>query len=353
MATAPSSKTPTDPAERRPLLAIEGLGVGFSAGPGGPLEVLRDVSITVGDGEILALVGESGSGKTLTALAVLGLLPPGGRILGGRIHLAGAGDLLALGEDERRRVRGRRLAMIFQDPMSALNPVFSVGFQIVETLRLHRGLSRRRARAEARQLLELVALPDPERRLASYPHQLSGGQLQRVMIAMALASGPDLLLADEPTTALDVTIQAQVIELLADLRRRLGLAVLWITHDLGVIAECADRLAVMYAGQIVEQGSIGELFRHPTHPYTRGLLAAVPRLGSRTPIAGIPGRIPEPGDLPTGCSFHPRCPQAMDRCRRRSPELYPVTPGEAVATPQGDAAHRSRCFLEAPGGEAP
>ncbi len=346
MTTDPSPKTPTDRGERRPLLAIERLGVGF-AHPGGPVEVLRDVSIEVHDGEILALVGESGSGKTLTALAILGLLPPGGRILGGCIHLAGAGDLLALGEKQRRQLRGRRIAMIFQDPMSALNPVFSVGFQVAESLRLHRRLSRRRCWAEARRLLELVALPDPERRLRSYPHQLSGGQLQRVSIAMALASGPDLLLADEPTTALDVTIQAQVIELLADLRRRLGLTVLLITHDLGVVAECADRVAVMYAGQIVEQGSVCEIFRHPAHPYTQGLLAAVPRLGAGSPITGIAGRIPEPGALPTGCSFHPRCCRAMERCRRRSPELY------RVALPAGqEPGHRSRCFLESPVGEA-
>ena len=331
---------PTSP-ERQALLTVDRLAVGFATGGRGrgPVTVLREVSLAVREGEILALVGESGSGKTLTALAILGLLPPGGRILGGSVHLRGRGDLLALDERRRRRVRGRRIAMIFQDPMTSLNPVLSVGFQIAESLTLHRGLSRRRAWAEARELLELVALPDPGQRLTSYPHQLSGGQLQRVMIAMALASGPDLLLADEPTTALDVTIQAQVIALLGELCRRLGLTVLLITHDLGVIAECADRVAVMYAGQIVEQGTVGELFRRPAHPYTRGLLAAVPRLGGRSPIRGIAGRIPEPGALPAGCSFHPRCPEVVDRCRRRAPEVYPVT--------EDASGHRCRCFLHA------
>lgn len=346
-----------DPAAQPELLAIERLEVGFAtAGEpdrrqpdrGRPLRVLRDVSLDVRRGEILALVGESGSGKTLTALAVLGLLPPGGRIFGGRILLAGAGDLLALGEKERRKIRGRRIAMIFQDPMSALNPVLTVGFQIAESLRHHQPLTRRQAAVAARRLFELVALSDPGRR---YPHQLSGGQLQRVMIAMAIASRPDLLLADEPTTALDVTIQAQVLELLVDLRRRLGLTVLLITHDLGVVAECADRVAVMYAGQIVEQAAIGELFRRPAHPYTRGLLAAVPRLGARAKVAGIAGRIPEPGALPSGCSFHPRCPQVMERCRKGEPELYGVAleGGGAACKKPAFSPHRCRCFLHREG----
>ncbi len=322
----------------QPLLAVDGLAVGFSsAARPAPVNVLRQVSFDLRSGEILGLVGESGSGKTLTALAVLGLLPATGKVLGGSIHLDGAGDILRLPERQRQRLRGRRMAMIFQDPMSALNPVLTIGCQITEALDRHRTRGRR-ARTAARELLELVAMPDPERRLNSYPHQLSGGQTQRAMIAMALASGPDLLLADEPTTALDVTIQAQIIELLLDLRRRLGLTVLLITHDLAVVAECCDRVAVMYAGQIVEEASVGELFDRPVHPYTRGLLAAVPRLGREFPLSGIAGRAPEPGALPVGCSFQPRCGEALERCRRQSPTL------RALAA-EGGEPHRSRCFL--------
>jgi oligopeptide/dipeptide ABC transporter ATP-binding protein len=251
------------------------------------------------------------------------------------MELAGAGDLVQMPESQRRLLRGRRLAMIFQDPSMALNPVLSIGFQIIEVLRLHRGFGRRAARIEAQRLLEAVALPDAKRRLRAFPHQLSGGQLQRVMIAMALATKPDLLLADEPTTALDVTVQAQVLDLLLDLKEDLGLTVLFITHDLGVVAECSDRVAVMYAGEIVEEGVVADLFRHPTHPYTQGLLAAVPRLGRNEPLAEIPGQVPEPGRIPLGCAFHPRCLEVMPRCRTESPPLFPV----------GACLHRSRCFL--------
>lgn len=318
----------------RPLLRVDRLSVAFDT-PRGPAAVVRDVSFEVEDGEILALVGESGSGKTVTALAILGLLPAGAHLAAGEIVLAGAGDLVQLAEPQRRRLRGGRIAMVFQDPMSALNPVLSIGFQIAESLRLHRGLGRRAARDEARRLLELVAMPDPGRRLQSYPHELSGGQLQRAMIAVALAGEPDLLLADEPTTALDVTIQAQVLDLLADLRQRLGLTVLLITHDLGVVAECSDRVVVMYAGQIVEQATVGDLFSRPAHPYTRGLIAAVPRLGGGT-VAGMIGQIPEPRELPEGCTFHPRCPRVFDRCRRQAPDLYAAA---------ADPARRNRCFL--------
>ncbi len=323
------------PCERPPtLLRVEGLCVAFDSARG-PVSVLRDVSFEVENGEILALVGESGSGKTLTALSILDLLPAGGRRLAGEIWLDGAGDLSRLSPRQRRKVRGKRVAMVFQDPASALNPVLSIGFQIIESLRLHRGLGRRQARDEARRLLELVAMPDPDRRLRSYPHELSGGQQQRAMIAVALASEPDLLLADEPTTALDVTIQAQVLDLLADLRKRLGLTVLLITHDLGVVAEICDRVAVMYAGEIVEKATVNELFADPAHPYTRGLFAAMPRLGGGA-VAGMVGRIPEPGDLPGGCTFHPRCPRVFDRCRKQSPDLYSLV---------GAPGRRSRCFL--------
>ncbi len=265
-----------------PLLDVQGLEVAFPV-PGGPggsggwHPVVRGVSFTLGRGEILGLVGESGSGKTITSLAVLGLVPPPGRVTAGRILLEGT-DLLALPPAKMRKVRGGRVAMVFQEPATALNPVYSIGFQIVEALRLHRRLPRREAREEAVRLLERVALPDARRRLDDYPHQLSGGQRQRAMIAMALAGQPDLLLADEPTTALDVTLQAQILELLMDLRDDLGLSVLLITHELGVVAETCDRVVVMKDGEAVESAGVGELFRAPAHPYTRELLSALPRL---------------------------------------------------------------------------
>jgi ABC-type dipeptide/oligopeptide/nickel transport system ATPase component len=259
------------------LLEIDGLEVAFPA-PGGWVPAVRGVSLSIGRGEIVGLVGESGSGKSLTALSVLSLLPPRVRTAG-RIHLEGeARNLLGLPEREIRRIRGRRIGIVFQEPATALDPVWSIGFQIAEAVRAHRRLSRREAREEVVRLLDLVALPDARRRLDDYPHQLSGGQRQRVLIAMALASGPDLLLADEPTTALDVTIQAQILELLESLRSRLGLSVLLITHDLAVVAETCDRMAVMYAGHIVEEGRVEEVFRAPAHSYTRELLASVPRL---------------------------------------------------------------------------
>jgi ABC-type dipeptide/oligopeptide/nickel transport system ATPase component len=258
-----------------PLLAVRGLEVAFPA-PAGWRPVVRGVSFDVGRGEIVGLVGESGSGKTLTSLAVLGLVPPPGRVAGS-VLLEGA-DLLALPPREMRKVRGGRVAMVFQEPATALNPVYSIGFQIVEALRTHRRLSRRDAREEAVRLLERVAIPDARRRLGDYPHQLSGGQRQRAMIAMALAGRPDLLLADEPTTALDVTLQAQILELLMELREELGLSVLLITHELGVVAETCDRVVVMKDGEIVEAAGVMELFRAPAHPYTRELLAAAPRL---------------------------------------------------------------------------
>ncbi|HEX6903979.1 MAG TPA: ABC transporter ATP-binding protein [Thermoanaerobaculia bacterium] len=260
-----------------PLLDVQGLEVAFPVPRGGWRPVVRGVSFTIGHGEILGLVGESGSGKTITSLAVLGLVPPPGRVTAGRILLAGT-DLLALPPAAMRKVRGGRVAMVFQEPATALNPVYSIGFQIIEALRLHRRLPRREAREEAVRLLERVALPDARRRLDDYPHQLSGGQRQRAMIAMALAGRPDLLLADEPTTALDVTLQAQILELLMDLRDDLGLSVLLITHELGVVAETCDRVVVMKDGEVVEAAGVGELFRSPAHPYTRELLSALPRL---------------------------------------------------------------------------
>jgi ABC-type dipeptide/oligopeptide/nickel transport system ATPase component len=267
-----------------PLLAIHDLEVAFPARDGGWAPVVRGVSLEVGRGEVVGLVGESGSGKTMIALAVLGLVPPPGRVTGGSVRLSGrlAGEadaeLLALPPRALRRVRGGRVAMVFQEPATAFDPVYSIGFQIAEAVRAHAPVSRREARAEAARLLDRVALADARRRLDDYPHQLSGGQRQRAMVAMALAGRPDLLLADEPTTALDVTLQAQILELLDELRRDLGLAVLLITHDLGVVAEACDRVAVMRAGRLVETAGVEELFAAPADPYTRELLASLPRL---------------------------------------------------------------------------
>ncbi|HEX2164113.1 MAG TPA: ABC transporter ATP-binding protein, partial [Thermoanaerobaculia bacterium] len=296
------------PAAARELLDVRELTVDLP-GPGRTrLPIVRGVSFRVRRGEVVGLVGESGSGKTLTALALLRLTPPGAR-LGGRVLLDGE-DLLALPERRLRRVRGGRVAMIFQEPMSALNPVYSVGFQIAEALRVHapegRRPSRREARREAARLLDRVAVADAARRVDDYPHQLSGGQRQRAMIAMALASRPDLLVADEPTSALDVTVQAQILALLDDLRRELGLAVLLITHDLGVVAESCERVLVLYAGRVVEEAPVEDLFERPAHPYTRGLLAALPRLGRPVPrgeLPAVPGRVPDPAARPPGCAF--------------------------------------------------
>ena len=266
------------------LLEIRDLEIAFPARDAGEgwLPVVRGASLSVGRGEVVGLVGESGSGKTLTALAVLGLVPPPGRVTAGAIRLSeeggGAADLLALPPGALRRVRGARIAIVFQEPATAFNPVYSIGFQIAEAARAHRRISRGEARREAARLLDRVAFPEARRRLDDYPHQLSGGQRQRAMIAMALAGRPDLLLADEPTTALDVTLQAQILELLDELRRDLGLAVLLITHDLGVVAETCDRVVVMREGRVVETAEVEELFRAPAHPYTRDLLAALPRL---------------------------------------------------------------------------
>lgn len=283
------------------------------------------------------MAGESGCGKSVTALSILGLLPPRARVLGGSIELHGVGDLLALPEAALRTVRGRRIGMIFQEPMTALNPVLTIGFQLVESLRLHRKLSRRMARREAERLLALVAMPDPRARLGCYPHELSGGQRQRAMIAIALASEPDLLIADEPTTALDVTVQSQVLALLQELQRSLGLAVLLITHDLGVIAECCDRVLVMYAGQVVEEAPSETLFRSPAHPYARALLAARPMIGRpASELEGIPGQVPDPSALPSGCTFHPRCAYRFAPCDHTAPPLF------ALST-----VHRSRCLLHA------
>ena len=294
-----------------PLLEICDLVTAFHTAAG-RVPAVDGVSLSLERGKALGLVGESGCGKSVTAMSVLGLVASPGRIEAGKILLQMDGkqvDLVGLGDAMLRKVRGGRVGMIFQEPMTSLNPVFTIGSQIAEAVRLHRKATRTEARARALELLNLVKIADPERRIDEYPHQLSGGMRQRAMIAMALACEPDLLIADEPTTALDVTIQAQILELLADLRSRLGMAILLITHDLGVVAETCDEVAVMYAGKIVERAPAQKLFAEPLHPYTIGLLAARPEHTARAgkPLAAIPGMVPAPANFPAGCRFHPRC----------------------------------------------
>jgi peptide/nickel transport system ATP-binding protein len=321
-----------------PLLAVDDLRITFP-GPDGPVDVVREASLTVGAREVVGLVGESGSGKTMTALAVLRLVPEPGRIAGGSVRLNGV-ELMTLSEPELRRVRGGSIGMVFQEPAAALDPVFTVGYQLVETIRAHRSVTRSAARRRAEELLGLVAVPEPHRRLDAYPHQLSGGQRQRVMLALALAADPQLLLADEPTTALDVTLQAQMLELLLSLREKLGLGILLVTHDLAVVAATCDRVAVMYCGEVVEEAPTATLFASPAHPYTRGLLAAVPRLGQPAPrgkLPTIPGTVPDPRRRPPGCAFHPRCPFVMPTCRVQHPPFYVPAPNV-----------KARCFLHDP-----
>jgi peptide/nickel transport system ATP-binding protein len=308
------------------LLDVDGLKTYFYL-RGGILKAVDGVSFRLKPHETLAIVGESGCGKSMTALSLMRLIPdPPGKIVGGSVTLEGR-DLLALDEPAMRRVRGKDVSMIFQEPMTSLNPVMTIGRQIAETLLLHEDLSRREALRRAADILKLVRIPEAEQRLKEYPHQLSGGMRQRVMIAMALACNPKVLIADEPTTALDVTIQAQIIEIILDLQRTLGTALILITHDLGVVAETAQRVIVMYAGKKVEEAPVGELFARPLHPYTHGLMASIPRLdllrgeaetGKRR-LQEIPGIVPALTHLPPGCTFAPRCPFADDRCRREAP----------------------------------
>ncbi|MEM1249327.1 MAG: ABC transporter ATP-binding protein [Acidobacteriota bacterium] len=282
---------------------------------------LDGIDLSVASGETLALVGESGSGKSMTALSLLQLVPEPGRIEGGRIRFDGQ-ELLALDKQGIRGVRGNRIAMIFQEPMSSLNPVLTIGEQVAEPIQLHRDVERNEALERAGELLRRVAIPDAEQRLNAYPHELSGGMRQRVMIAMALACEPELILADEPTTALDVTVQAQILSLLKRLTEETNAALLLITHDLGVVARYADRVAVMYGGRVVETAPASALYRAPQHPYTRGLLASVPRLdGEDRRLVPIEGQPPDLADLPEGCAFAPRCPLAFDRCRHEQPLL--------------------------------
>ena len=312
-----------------PILEVRDLRTSFHTAEGEGRAV-DGVSFYLERGETLGLVGESGCGKSVTALSILRLVAPPGRIGGGQILLSGR-DLLTLPEPEMRRVRGDEIAMIFQEPMSSLNPVMSCGRQIEEAVRLHQGGSRKQARDRAIEMMHLVGIPAPEQRVDEYPHQLSGGMRQRVMIAIALSCNPDVLIADEPTTALDVTIQAQILELLARLQAEFHMAILLITHDLGVVAEVADRVAVMYAGQIVETATTRDLFAAPRHPYTRGLLRSIPHLdGKQRRLEVIPGRVPEATALPPGCRFHPRCSLAEPACEAAGQRLEECGVGHEV-----------------------
>jgi peptide/nickel transport system ATP-binding protein/oligopeptide transport system ATP-binding protein len=292
---------------------------------------VNGVSFHVDRGETVGLVGESGCGKTVTAFSIMRLIPiPPGRITGGRILLRGR-NLLDLSGEEMRQLRGNEISMIFQEPMTALNPVYTVGDQIMEAIRLHQRVNRREARRRAIEMLAHVGIPSPEQRVDEYPHQLSGGMRQRVMIAMALSCHPAILIADEPTTALDVTIQAQILDLLRKLQEEMGMAILLITHDLGVVAETADRVAVMYAGRIAEYADVRTLFGSPRHPYTIGLLESIPRMNRELDeLPVVPGTVPPPTAFPPGCPFHPRCPFAVDRCRTELPVLEEVSPGHQV-----------------------
>jgi oligopeptide/dipeptide ABC transporter ATP-binding protein len=307
---------------RDPLLSVEHLTTVFDM-PSGPLRAVDDVGFEIRTGETLGLVGESGCGKSITALSIMRLVQPPGRITGGRMLFKGR-NLMDLGEREMEAVRGAEIALVFQEPMTALNPVFTIGDQIAETLVVHGRAKKRQARDDAVELLRRVRIPSPELRVRDYPHELSGGMRQRVMIAIALACGPSLVIADEPTTALDVTIQAQILDLLREMQSALDLSLLLITHDLGIVAETADRVAVMYAGRVVETGPVRAILRSPQHPYTRGLLASMPSGIPGQRLRAIDGSVPLLGQLPPGCAFHPRCPDRFDRCLTAPPSDYLV-----------------------------
>ena len=316
-----------------PLLSVENLAISFKTDEG-VVDVIDDVSLSIERGETLGLVGESGCGKSVTALAIMGLLPkPAGRITGGSIYVEDR-ELTQLSSEELSTVRGNEVAMIFQEPMTALNPVHRVGRQLSESYRMHQPqASKREIRSEALRLMEHVGIPAAEQRLEEYPHQLSGGMRQRVMIAMALSSRPKVLIADEPTTALDVTIQAQILQLLRDLQQEHGMSIIFITHDLGVIAELANRVVVMYAGRVAEEADVNSIFNSPLHPYTQGLLASIPRLESESKslLPTIPGVVPSIEDLPSGCRFSNRCQYAQDDCFTIKPELDNAADGRTVS----------------------
>jgi peptide/nickel transport system ATP-binding protein/oligopeptide transport system ATP-binding protein len=319
--------------QKRPLLEVRSLSTHFFTEEG-VIRAVENVSFEIHSGEILSLVGESGCGKSVTGLSLLRLIPiPPGRIVNGEILFDGR-SLLQLEEKEMERVRGNDISMIFQEPMTSLNPVFTIGDQIMEAIVLHQGLDKTEARKRAIGMLDRVKIPSPEKRIDSYPHQLSGGMRQRAMIAMALSCQPKLLIADEPTTALDVTIQDQVLQLLKEIQGDMGMSVMLITHDLGVVAEIADRMAVMYAGRIFEYGPIEAIFGRMRNPYTRGLMRSIPQLAEKkNRLHAIPGQVPDPMDLPVGCKFHPRCDLMIEDCKKEEPPLFQVN---------GD--HFSRCI---------
>jgi peptide/nickel transport system ATP-binding protein len=324
------------------LLDVQDLSVRFDTDDG-PVHAVDRLSFTLDDGEVLGVVGESGCGKSVSAMSLLQLLPETARV-SGRATFGGL-DLIAAPPARLRSIRGREIAFVFQEPMTSLNPSFRVGNQLTEVLRRHLDLDRKAARERAVELLDLVRIPAPDRRVDEYPHQLSGGMRQRVMIAMALACDPKILIADEPTTALDVTIQAGILDLMRDIRERLGTAIVLITHNLGVVADIADRVIVMYAGRKVEEAPVDELYAHPQHPYTIGLLGAIPRPGGADEqgrLREIPGRVPSLAELPSACAFAPRCPRADDRTRSEQPELHEARPGHIVA-----------CFHPGANGDAP
>ncbi|NYS24560.1 ABC transporter ATP-binding protein [Rhodobacteraceae bacterium 2376] len=334
--TAPAEAVATASPTAEPVLSVRNLSVSFP-GRRGVLKALDDISFDLAPGEILGMVGESGAGKSMTGLAVQRLLEPPGHISGGEVHLLGA-RIDQLPESQMERLRGKQIGAIFQDPLTSLNPLFTVGHQIAETIRVHLGASRREAMDQARDLLRRVGIPSPDERVNHYPHQFSGGMRQRVVIALALAAQPRLIIADEPTTALDVSIQAQIMSLLRRLCDETGVAMLLVTHDMGVIAQTADRIAVMYAGRLIELAPVQEVLRQPRHPYTRGLIGAIPALRKRVPrLTQIDGSMPRLDAIPPGCAFNPRCPDAGPRCRVDRPEL--------TATPTGIVA----CWMNAGG----
>jgi oligopeptide/dipeptide ABC transporter ATP-binding protein len=313
------------------LLTVKNLRTGFHT-HGGVIRAVDGVDLSIGKAGTLGVVGESGSGKSVTALSIMRLIDLPGRVEAGSSIMFDGRDLATLPEDEMTAIRGNDISMIFQEPMTSLNPVFTVGEQIAESVRLHQGAGRKEADERAVEMLRLVGIPSAEKRVHDYPHQMSGGMRQRVMIGMALSCNPKLLIADEPTTALDVTVQAQILELMKDLRERLGMAILLITHDLGVVAEMVDEVAVMYGGKVVERGPVKEIFANPEHPYTEALLKSIPLLGMRytTPLKAIRGMVPSPLDWPTGCRFAPRCDYAFERCRQELPPLFEVGAQESA-----------------------
>ena len=313
-----------------PVLQVEDLQTHFlSFGGARVVKAVDGVSFSLHEGETLGLVGESGSGKTTTCLSIVGLLPRGARIVGGRVVFEGE-DLIRMSQRELRRIRGRRIAVILQDPMASLNPLFTIFRQVAEPAFFHQQLRGRTLRARVQHLLSAVRIPSPEWRMRDYPHQMSGGMRQRIVGAIALAGGPSLIIADEPTTNLDVTIQAQYLDLLKDIQRETGVALIFVTHNLGIVARMCDRVAVMYAGKIVEQASVRALFDAPRHPYTRALLGSVPKLGSKQPLYSIAGQPPNLATLPPGCSFHPRCPAAMPRCMTEEPPDFRLGDGSVA-----------------------